>query len=212
MAGRGRFLLRELLMEKSAELHALAKGSAPERSSTDEPITPHATSFTLDQLYRRFAPDVARLAARMLGPGPDADDVVHDVFLVVHRRQSELLDETHLATWFRRLTVNVVREQRRKRRWKWWLVRTPELPEIAVEEAAPSELLERRQNAERVHAILATLRPEYRDVLVLFELEGVSGEEIAEHLQLKLSTVWVWLHRAREAFAKELGRQEARER
>ena len=49
----------------------------------------------------------------------------------------------------------------------------------------------------------------HREVLVLFEIEELSGEEIAELTGAKIATVWVWLHRARAEFAKRLAEYEA---
>ena len=54
----------------------------------------------------------------------------------------------------------------------------------------------------RVGRILAKLSQKKRDVFALFELQGLSGDEIAEHLQIPVDTVWTRLHHARIEFAK----------
>ena len=54
---------------------------------------------------------------------------------------------------------------------------------------------------------LSRLPEKYRTVLVLFELEGLSGEDVAALTGTKLATVWVHLHRARAAFLAQMERQ-----
>jgi DNA-directed RNA polymerase specialized sigma24 family protein len=58
---------------------------------------------------------------------------------------------------------------------------------------------------------LCRLKERDRQVLVLFEIEGRSGQEIAELMGSKPANVWVWLTRARASFAKHLAREEAEE-
>lgn len=62
-----------------------------------------------------------------------------------------------------------------------------------------------------VYRVLDRLSEKQRTLLVMFEIEGRPGADIAEVLGAKLATVWVWLHRAREAFVRELARVRAEE-
>ena len=70
----------------------------------------------------------------------------------------------------------------------------------------PIEELERREASERVYRVIDTMNERYRSVLVLFELEQLSGEEIAELTGDKLENVWVLLHRARAQFRQRLAK------
>ncbi len=62
-----------------------------------------------------------------------------------------------------------------------------------------------------VHRALDRLHDRYRTVLVLFELEGMSGQQLSELLGIRVDAVWVCLHRARKAFARELEKLTAEE-
>jgi RNA polymerase sigma-70 factor (ECF subfamily) len=75
----------------------------------------------------------------------------------------------------------------------------------------PLEATEARQARERVYRVLDRLRERDRTLLILFEMEGLSGEEVAERMDAKLATLWVWLHRARQRFLIELGKLEGKE-
>src|SRR5690349_21717819 len=67
-------------------------------------------------LFRRHRSDVARLVFRMLGPSPDAEDVVQEVFLQVHKSLGEFRGQAKFTTWLHRVTVNVVLMVRRAAR------------------------------------------------------------------------------------------------
>ena len=74
----------------------------------------------------------------------------------------------------------------------------------------PVELFEQRQATERVCAVLDQLSEKDRAVLVLFELEQRSGEEVAQIMNARVETVWVWLHRARQRFSARAQQLEER--
>ncbi len=173
-----------------------------------------AAPLTIAEVYRQHAQAVARWARRLGGPSVDVDDVVQEVFLAVHRKLSGFRGDSSLSTWLYRITENVVRHRRRKERWRRWLSGSAE--ETAGQrpsaEQEPAERIERRQAEARVYEVLDGMKEKYRNVLVLFELEEMSGEQIAELYGAKTSTVWVWLHRARADFARRLEALERQER
>lgn len=163
----------------------------------------------LETVYRSYAPTVARWAARLAGPLVDVDDLVHEVFLVVLRRMPEFRGDAKITTWLYRVTERVAQESRRKDRFRRWFsrARQPEIERtMATPYLTPIDEFERRQSTETVYRILDRLPGKYRNVLVLFEMEELSGEEIATLTGLKLATVWVHLHRARARFIAEMKR------
>jgi DNA-directed RNA polymerase specialized sigma24 family protein len=97
----------------------------PEKNSNGAmPAEIHGLSSeeSLADLYDRYAPQVERWARRLAGPTFDAEDLVHDIFLVVLRRHREFRGEAKIATWLFRITAQVVRWRRRNntlRRWLW---------------------------------------------------------------------------------------------
>ena len=169
--------------------------------------------LALGEVYRRHARDVGRWAARLGGPGADVEDVVQEVFLAAHRKLAGFRGDSTLSTWLYRITENVVRHRRRKDRWRRWLGGSA----IDVAEGmpapgpTPAESMHERQATERMYRVLDAMKERYRTVLILFELEELSGEEIAALTGAKVGTVWVWLHRARADFAKRLDELEQKE-
>jgi RNA polymerase sigma-70 factor, ECF subfamily len=164
----------------------------------------------LDDLYRAHAATVARWAGHLGGPTADVEDLVHEIFLVVARRLADFRGEAKVTTWLYRITERVVRERRRRNRVRNWLWRTRQADlerTLSSTPLTPVEDLERLQDVETVYRILDRLPEKYRVVLILYELEGESGEEIADRTARKLATVWVHLHRARARFLEELKRE-----
>ena len=184
-------------------------------SSDSDPLPDGvAAVWDLDALYRAHAPTVARWARRLAGPGADVEDLVHEIFLVAGRRLSEFRGDAKVTTWLYRITERVALDGRRRDRFRRWFsfARSVEI-ESAFSPAQPTPLdaLERRQSAEVVYRVLDRMSDKYRTVLILFELEEMSGEEIAALTGLKAATVWVHLHRARALFLGEMRRALGRE-
>jgi RNA polymerase sigma-70 factor (ECF subfamily) len=160
----------------------------------------------LTAVYREHSELVKRWALRLGGPGVDAEDVAHEVFLVVQRRLPEFRGEAKLTTWLYRITLRVVRKQAARqtvRRWVRGLV-GDFAAHVPDEDLGPYESVERQQAARLVYRALDGLNHKHRTAVILYELEGHSGEEIAELMGTKLATVWVWLHRGRAKFLERL--------
>ena len=168
-------------------------------------------SLDLDVVYRRHAKDVMRWATRLCGRPEDAGDITQEVFCVVQRKlRAYRPGQARLSTWLFRITEHVTRARRRKDRVYQFFFGERELRDVASAERAPDEQLGARRDTAEVYRALDALSADDRTVLVLFELEGLSGEQVAELTGMKLSNIWVRLHRARKRFAKELGDVEAR--
>ena len=179
-------------------------------SARSEAASPAATvveSVDLDALYREHARTVARWVAHLGGPSVDVDDLVHEIFLIAQRRLPEFRGDAKVTTWLYRITARVVSSRRRRDRARRWMsnVWRGDVEHATTPSAVtPVEELERQEARATVYRALDGLGEKYRSLLILFELEGLSGEEITVLTGIKLSTVWVRLHRARALFLAEL--------
>jgi RNA polymerase sigma-70 factor, ECF subfamily len=193
----------------------------PAAGSEIDPAVLHAAApnrrpvpaLDLDALYREHARTVARWAAHLGGPRFEVDDLVHEIFLVARRKWSGFRGDARVTTWLYGITERVVRSRRRSDRVRRWLTTTRGddiARSLVASHLTPVDELERRQDRDTVYRILDRMPEKYRRVLVLFELEELSGEKIAELTGLKLATVWVHLHRARAAFLAEMKRDAGR--
>ena len=147
---------------------------------------------------------VYRVARRLGTPASELDDVCQETFLVAFRKLGDY-GEGRFTTWLFRITANLVSERHRKRRVRATLSSWFGLGAGADQLARPilpdAALLAREAEA-IVSRVLERMAPKKREVLALFELEGLSGEEIAEHVGCRVETVWTRLHYARKDFER----------
>jgi RNA polymerase sigma-70 factor (ECF subfamily) len=138
------------------------------------------------------------------------EDLVHEVFLVAVRRRDSFRGEASLKTWLFRIAHNVVRGRRRRERVRRWLFarHVQELPAERVAIVTPLEEIEQREQSARLYKALDRIPDDYRAALILYEIEGLSGEQVAELLGVPLGTIWVRLHRGRARLLRELSREE----
>jgi RNA polymerase sigma-70 factor (ECF subfamily) len=164
--------------------------------------TPAVATVTLEEIYRQHFDYVYRQAARLGGPGFDAEDAAQEVFIIVARRLHTYEQSAAMTTWLFGITFNVVRHSwRRARLVRLFLKEREHETEEAPASPDAAEVQEARQIAE---SILARMRPKHREVLVLSEFEGLGGDQIAALLGIKIETVWSRLHQARKEFARRL--------
>lgn len=156
-------------------------------------------------LYREHGRRVTRWAARLAGPWLEVDDIVQEVFLVAHQQLAGFRGEALVTTWLFGITNNVVRHRRRKERLRHWLLgkAANEVP-VQAPRLTPVEVLERNQASATVYRALDGMAEKYRTPFVLFEIDGLSGQEIVELTGVHPSTLRVHLLRARDQFAARI--------
>ncbi len=143
---------------------------------------------------------------RALGaPRADHEDLAQEVFVVVRRRLSDF-DGVNLGAWLFQIARRQVLRHRRLAWVKRALVGSSHdaLPAMAHPGPSPLAALEARDKQRLVEELLSGLSEKRRVVFVLFEIEGSSGEEIAELLGVPVNTVWTRLHHARRDFFARL--------
>lgn len=168
------------------------------RTSDDSRPENARGSLELAAIYRAEGARVARWIQR-LDPEGDTEDLLHEVFLVVKRRLPEFRGDAALGTWLHAITARVVMAERRKRRVRRFLLGR-ETEQLGAGQAAPhtpEELLQGRELGRLLYELLDRLSERDRTLLILHELEGLAGAELAAVTGLSASGVWVALHRAR---------------
>jgi RNA polymerase sigma-70 factor, ECF subfamily len=167
---------------------------------------PPASNSDVDigALFDAHAPYLCRVVERLTGSGDAAEDIVQEVFILAWNRRHELEDRTGIRTWLYRVAVNHVRHGRRSYvRYHNVLDRYKTRVDVlgtGREEGPPDEVAVRRQRGEQIAACVQLLSEKQREVFVLYELEEIEGNEIAQILDLPVNTVWSRLRLARAAF------------
>lgn len=161
-------------------------------------------------LYARHRGDVARLVHRMMGPAPDAEDVLQEVFFQVHKSLKDFRGQSKFTTWLHRVTVNVVLMHRRSAKSR--PVLSEELPsDVSADHRSllPDEEVDRRLRTRAFLRLLDKLGDRKRTVFVLHELEGVSPQEIAEIVGAPVLTVRTRLFYARRELEAMIAQEPA---
>ncbi len=160
-------------------------------------------------LVRAYHDRVYRFGVRVCRDGFDADDAVQEAFAKLARRPEVVRDPgalSWLMTVVRNACLRMLRPFVRERKT---LGARTEGEQIPSNELDPQEALERFELVRHVHASIATLERPYREVLILRDLEGLSGDETCAALGLETTAMKTRLHRARAKLREELVRRDA---
>ena len=151
-------------------------------------------------LFEQHFEFVWRSCKRLGLPDADAEDAAQEAFLVAHKRLADFT-EGRFTTWLFRIAANLVSARHRRRRVREAL-RALWLSGDEEHAPAPDAAYQQREAARRVGEVLARLAPKKREVFALFELEGLSGDEIALRVGCSVATVWTRLFHARKDFQR----------
>ena len=179
-----------------------------------EQVTPVVEERPLNfqEVYKKWLLNVSRWVRALGGLDADLDDLTQEVFIVVERRLASF-DGTNLGGWLYQITAHQVRDYRRK---VWFRnlfrrARSVELDALAHGGESSAEAYERKQMHGQLVMLLEELSEKHRATFVLYEIEGMSGEEIAALESVPLQTVWSRLHHARKKLAQRLAKLDTKE-
>ena len=189
----------------------MAQWPAPDSSVGELPAVeavpeaePVWTPPTWEEIVRDHSARVYRLAYRLTGNAQDAEDLTQDVFVRVFRSLHRFQPGT-FEGWLHRITTNLFLDSARRRQ----KIRFDGLVDGAEDRlrstwATPSEQLADADLDHDVAAALSALPPEFRASVVLCDIEGLSYEEVAVTLGVKLGTVRSRIHRGRAQLREAL--------
>lgn len=150
-----------------------------------------------EEVVREHSGRVYRLAFRLTGNSHDAEDLTQEVFVRVFRSLSTYSPGT-FEGWLHRITTNLFLDMtRRRQRIRFEGLGEETAAKLRGAEPTPSQAFDERHLDFDISAALADLPPEYRAAVVLCDIEGLTYEEIADVLGVKLGTVRSRIHRGR---------------
>lgn len=161
-----------------------------------------------DELVNSYSGKVANIAFSLLGDREDALDAAQEVFIKVYKSIDTFRGESSVSTWIFRITKNVCTDFLRKR--KATVISLDDDKddeqklEIADDTHSPEEIFDRKTKVDAVRTAIASLEENHRTVITLFDINGLSYEEIAAILSCPVGTVKSRLYRARDSLRKIL--------
>ncbi len=151
---------------------------------------------TWEQVVRDHSARVYRLAYRLSGNPQDAEDLTQETFVRVFRSLADFSPGT-FEGWLHRITTNLFLDMVRRRA----RIRFDALPEdterLPGTSPSPEQVYADTHLDPQIQAALDALSPEFRVAVVLCDIEGLTYEEIAATLGIKLGTVRSRIHRGR---------------
>ena len=161
------------------------------------PAPENWTPPSWDEVVREHSGRVYRLAYRLTGNSHDAEDLTQDVFVRVFRSLSSYTPGT-FEGWLHRITTNLFLDTvRRKQRIRFDALPDDAADRLSGREPSPDRVFDDRMLDADIQAALDALAPDFRAAVVLCDIEGLSYEEIAATLDIKLGTVRSRIHRGR---------------
>lgn len=161
------------------------------------------------EIVLRYQRPVFSLIVRMVRDAELAEDLAQEAFIKAFRALSRFDPSRKFSSWLFKIAHNATIDHLRRQRLDMDSLDDRLEPDGQalgdrledVGAPPPDQLAHRRDLAEAMEQAIATLRPEYREVVLLRFVEGLAYQEIAEILDLPLGTVKTNIHRARKELA-----------
>lgn len=184
-----------------------------DRELIDKFLSGHKEYF--DSLVLKYKGMVFNICFRMLGDYEEALDVSQDIFLKVYHSLRDFRHESAFSTYLYRISMNFCKNRlkalARRRQKEPFSMDAPVVTEkgllkreVADKAANPREAAQGREREEIVAKALNSLKDEYKEIIVLREIEGLAYEDISGILNIDLGTVKSRLSRARASLKEKL--------
>jgi len=184
------------------------------RERSDETLAVEArkgSQEAFQELVERYERPLFGLIVRIVRRPETAEDLTQEAFLKAYRALARFDPGRKFSSWIFKIAHNTALDSLRRDGHEPLSLDAPigdqeEAPEPPADPAAesPFERAAGRDLGRALEAAIRTLRPEYREVLLLRFVEELSYEEIAEVLSLPLGTVKIHIYRARRDLARAM--------
>lgn len=176
-------------------------------AASEEPRAAKAT-LDLEHAFAAHAEQICRFLRRLGLGRHEAEDLMAETFLVAHQKRADFDPARPVRPWLMGISARLLKRHRRK---MWFssllsLKLEREAASLDREEKDAEHALLEQEDAARMRRALDTLNDRKRTMLVMRELEGLSGEEIAFALGMPEATVYSALHYARKDLLKQYRR------
>ena len=157
-------------------------------------------------LVMPYSSRLYRMAFRLMNSSEEAEDIVQEVYVKLWGMRNELTNYNSIEALSVRVTRNLCLDQLRRRKVNQDALKAERYKEEG-HSASPSEILEKKENAELIHMLIAALPEPQRSLVHLRHLEGKEYEEISEMVNMNVNAIRVSISRARKQMREMLEKQ-----
>ncbi len=151
-----------------------------------------------EQIFEEYHSKLLGFISSRVGNSADAEDILQDTFLKIHSRINTLKEDTKIQSWIYRITRNTIIDYYRTHK------STEELP-VSLSKPDPEPYEETRQEmADWFLPLIKVLPPQFKQPLLLSEIDGLSQKEVAEKEGLSLSATKSRIQRGRKVLKDTL--------
>lgn len=164
------------------------------------------------KIYNDYYQKILKYLSRFVGPF-EAEDVAQEVFNTINHNIAKIREKSKLSTWIYRIATNTAIDRLRSGGYKQSTANTAfeeahhpesENDSNALPHPATDQMVIRKEMGECVREFISNLPPNYRTVMLLSEIAGMSNREIADILKISLDNVKVRRHRAKSKLKEAL--------
>lgn len=164
--------------------------------------------LTFDGVVAEHGPYVWRVLRRLGVRAADVEDVWQETFIVVHRKLAGFEGRSSVRTWLSAVAVRVASDYRNRAHRRRELA-TDDVPDDGAPASQHEDIVDRERKA-LLDRLLGELKPDQRDVIVLYEFAELPMQEVATALGCPLQTAYSRLHAAKRALEQAARREAAR--
>lgn len=165
-----------------------------------------------DRLIELCSPRVYNLAFRLVGHADDAQDLTQEAFIRVYHALPRFKGEAAFSTWLYRIVVNVCQDELKRRHRRPLNLSDlegeddngPSFAETATTGETAEDAVLQQERRRAIHRAIGLVPEQFRMVLILYDLQGFSYQEIADILSMNVGTVKSRLNRARNLLREQL--------
>jgi RNA polymerase sigma-70 factor, ECF subfamily len=166
---------------------------------------------SLSALYQAHAKALHRFLRNQTGLGSDVDDLLQNVFVTAWQKRDQWSQLESPKGWLFGIAVRIALAANRRARFRRLLgLEFARATPSAAVARSPEHSLDLQERRELARAALTRMSERKRAAFILFEIEGLSGEEVAAAMGCPVGTVWTRLSHARREFSEQLRQFEAR--
>jgi len=178
----------------------------------DPPSSGEEKFESFDEIVARYEKPIFNVIYRILGDYDEAADVTQETFISAYNAFKRFRGESRVYTWLYQIAINHTRNRLRRRRRPMVSLDAPtqgpdekQPMEVADERNMPHHVAEQEELRQQILEAIQALPPDYREVIILRELNGLSYNDIAEATGISLDNVKTRLARARAMLRHRLG-------
>lgn len=174
--------------------------------------------MNFEALYQEYKNLVYNLALQYVQNKEDAEEITHDVFLVVFDKLNSFREEAKFTTWLYRVTINksidFLKAKKRKKRFAFFTSlfydETNEIKNAPPDFNHPGVIMEQKEETERLFGFINQLPDNQKTALILMKIEGKSQNEAAEIMNLSAKAVESLIQRAKTNISKKINTSEGK--